>query len=800
MFFALISGYASAQKSNRDAIVSVVNESKQSIAGATVSLLYAQDSSVLTTITTDSSGRAVFKNLQPGSYLLRVTMTGYSRQLVEFVATGAPDKTIPVITLSPLPLALEDILITTSKQALQRLADRTVINVDAAITNTGTTLLEVLEKSPGITVDRAGTITLKGRPGVLVTIDNKPVYVNGTDLITLLESMNAGQAEQIEIIDNPPASFDASGNAGIINIKTKKSRQEGFNATLNTSLGHGRYYKNNNSLVINYRNRQWNYFLNYSMNANDNFMRMYALRSYHKPDGSTASILEQPTLIKGSGSNHMLRAGIDYYLNRRTTLGIAATAGTLGRINPGTATVKWMDADGNTDSTIFTGSRNKTRWNNAGINFTVRQQLNEKQNLRADLDYLKYRIGSNQHFENILEVPGGYRESLMGDLDADIDIYTAKLDYTAQDRNNIKWQAGWKSAFISTDNLAAYFTLQGQNRLPDLGKTNHFRYRENIQAIYGSAEKKMGDITLQAGLRYEYTGYNAHQLGNAVIKDSSFSRKYDNLFPSLVFSWQADSASLLSITGGRRIERPAFQKLNPFVFVINKYTYQQGNPFFRPQYTWNAAFNYSFRSLFNTGLEYSISKDYFSQIFLSDSTGTMVYTEGNVGRMWNIALSAGVQLSFTGWWLLSADATVSYKNMQTDLWRHYTASFTQFNGNIINQFRLPDGWSAEISGNYTSRSQQDIQEVVLPTGMLSAGVSKQVFKNKGSIKLVVRDIFYTQRMAGDTYFEQAHEYFEIKRDTRVCVLSFTYRFGRPLKSASNRAGGAEAEIERVENS
>lgn len=775
----------------------------QPAVASTVSLLRAADSSIIQTNNADSSGHTVFNDLPEGIYILKISHSNYAELYSGIISVQANTASINELKFELLQKhsTLKEVSIVVNKPPIQQLADRTIINIDASITNTGSTILEVLEKSPGVSVDRGGNISLKGRPGVLVTIDNKPVYVTGADLITLLGSMNSGQAEVIEIIDNPPASFDASGNAGIINIKTKKNKQEGFNAHLNLSFGHGRYYKNNNSLMLNYRSPRWNYFLNYSMNANKNFMNLYALRTYYKADGKTPeSVLEQPTRITGSGFNHTIRAGADYYISNKTTVGVALTGSTLGRSNPGSATALWKNAEGQTDSSIYTGSDNTTRWTNGGINFNLRQQLSSNQELTADVDYLKYDIKSKQQFENLLLAPGGYKEALKGDLDAAINIYTAKLDYTHQLQNQWKWQAGLKSSYIHTNNLAAYFNLANQNWQPDLGKTNHFVYKENIQALYTSAEKNLGKFSLQAGLRYEYTGYIANQLGNSIIKDSSFSRNYHSLFPSLLFSWQADSLNQFSITAGRRIERPAFQKLNPFVFVINKYTFQQGNPFFRPQYTWNTGFNYSFNNIFNAGLDYSYVKDYFSQIFLSDSTGTMVYTEGNVGRMWNLALSVSIQKSISSWWNISADLTLSHKNMHAQLWRYYTASFTQFNGSIVNQFRFSKGWSAELSGNYYSKSQQDIQEIVLPTGMVSAGVSKQVLKNKGTLKLTVRDIFYNQRMAGDTYFEQAHEYFKITRDTRVCSISFSYRFGKQNKPASIRSGGADAEKERVGNS
>lgn len=770
------------------------------VPGATTTLLNARDSSFVQVTAADSLGKLQFSNLAAGEYLLKVSFATHEFIYPERVeltgqnpAPGAIIFVLPVVNHT-----LSEVTVKATKPAFKQLADRTIINIDAGVTNAGATVLEVLEKSPGVSVDRSGMIAIKGRTGVLVMIDNKPTYMDGAELVSLLESMNAGQAESIEIIDTPPASFDAGGAVGIINIKTKKSTKDGFNGQLNTAFGHGRYYKNNNSVLLNYRNGKWNYFMNYGMTANRNFMKLYALRTYFEADGkSPGSVLEQLSRITGSGFNHTLRAGTDYNLSDKTTVGMLLNGTLLNRKNPGNATATWLNDEGLADSIIHTNSLNHTRWRNAGINLNLRQRFRSNEELGVDVDYITYDTRNRQGFTNSLQTHGGYEEQIKGDLDGAINIYTAKADYIRSFENDFKWSIGAKFSYIHTNNMAAYFNLISDNWLPDYGKTNHFIYKERIQALYTSLDKRWHQVELKAGLRYEYTSYDGRQLGNAVVPDSNFTRNYHGLFPTMVLSWQADSANQFSITASRRIERPPFQKLNPFHVVINKYTYQQGNPYFRPQYTWNTGFGYSYNSLFNASVDFNHLKDYASQIIYSDSTGTIYYTEGNVGRMWNISLSLSGRKSLTSWWTVYGDFTLIQKNMETMLWRLYKAKFTQFNGGLTHQFRLKNGWAAEISGTYFSKSQQDIQEIVLPTSMLSAGVSKQVLKNKATINLTFRDMFYTQRMAGDTYFQLAHEYFHIKRDTRVINLSLTYRFGRQTKQQGIRSGGAGSELERV---
>src|SRR5579872_6537434 len=208
-----------------------------------------------------------------------------------YCQTPARQDTIPS---KPRPTTLQTATVTGQAPPIQRKKDRTIVNVEASPTNIGSTVLEVLERSPGVTVDRNGGISLNGKPGVLVMIDDKPTYLNGDDLNNLLSSMNAAQVSRIELIPNPPARYDAAGNAGIINIKTKKNDNAGFNGSITTSYAQGVYPKSNNSLVLNYKTARTNSFFNYSFNDVDYLTNLYAYRKYYDDNKNVAAILQQP--------------------------------------------------------------------------------------------------------------------------------------------------------------------------------------------------------------------------------------------------------------------------------------------------------------------------------------------------------------------------------------------------------------------------------------------------------------------------------------------------------------------------
>ncbi len=781
-----------------DFVLTVLNERSEPANVATVELL--KDNKLVKAAITDTKGIARFEKIAGGVYTFSVSHNGYQSQTTSAYYFPSAVNTDTLI-LKTLSSTLQEVSVTARKPFIQHKQGKVILNVDAAITNVGSTVLEVLEKSPGVTVDRNGGIALQGKAGVLVLIDDKQTYLSGAELNNLLSSMSSSLVDQIELMTNPPAKYDASGNAGIINIKTKKNKVKGFNGSFTIAAGQGIYPKNNNSLVLNYRTGKFNTFLTYSMNLNKYLTDIYALRKYYDDNGTLTAVLDQPTYFSGRVFNNTLKAGIDYYVTPKTTIGIVFGGTSINRKGNNRASATWLNATGAVDSAIATTSSSNNRFKSGLVNVNLRHSISSSQDIAVDIDWLNYAIRSEQHFNNELQVNGGYKEASQGNIPSAIHIISGKIDHTLRFGKNSSLQSGWKLSNISTDNTASYQNFDGTTWNEDYGKSNHFLYKENIHALYSSMETKHKRFSMQGGLRYEYTGYDAHQLGNAVQKDSAFSRNYSGLFPSGYISYQADSSNGFTVTVGRRIDRPAFQKLNPFYFIINKYTYQTGNPFFLPQYSWNLELSHQYKNVLTTTISYSTIKNYFSQLFLTDTVKNILfYSEGNVGRTHNLGLSATLVVSPFTWWSLTAQANYNHKQLKGFNGNvNFTSDINQLNININNQFTIFKKYNAEVSGFYTTRARNDLQEILYPTGQLSLGVSRQVLKKKGTLKFSARDIFYTNAMEGLTQFDKATEYFILRRDSRVLNLSFTYRFGKAYKTIKRTGGSAGDEIERVGN-
>jgi len=777
-------------------LLTVLNEKSVPANGAVVEL--RKNDKLVKVAIADSNGLVTFEKIDNGDYTFVITLAGY-KQHTTSIYHFPSSVNASSIMLEQSTIVLQDVSVVSRKPFIQQQEGKVILNVEASPTNAGLTVLEVLEKSPGVSVDRNGSIALRGKTGVLVLIDGKPTYLSGADLNNLLSSMSSSQVEKIELMTNPPAEYDASGNAGIINIITKKNKQKGFNGSFTFSFSQGVYPKNNNGLVLNFRNGKINTFLNYNINLVKYLTNIYALRKYYDDNGLVTHVLDQPTYFSGNFINHTVKTGLDYYVSRKTTLGIVLGGIITDRHGNNTATATWLNpTSGTTDSTISTINKNKSHFFNQSVNINGRHTISSKQDISADIDWLHYSIRTEQLFNNQFLGSGGYMEASQGNIPTEITIKSVKMDHSVKFGKDESLQSGWKSSSISTDNTASYQNFDGSVWTDDLGKTNHFLYKENIHAIYSTIETKHKRFSMQAGLRYENTNYKAHQLGNALQKDSSFSRSYDGLFPSGYISYQFDSSNSFTFTTGRRIDRPAFQVLNPFYFIVNKYTYSTGNPFIRPQYSWNLELNHQYKNLLSTSLSYSVIKNYFSQIFLNDTAkGILLYAQGNVGHTENLGISSTLTASPVKWWSLTLQANYNHKLLKGINGNNYTSSINQVNFNVNNQLTIAKTYTMEVSGFYTTKARNDIQELLYPTGQLSLGVSRPVLKKKATLKFSARDIFYTNAMEGMTQFPGATEYFILRRDSRVITLSFTYRFGKSYKATKRSGGGANDEMQRV---
>jgi iron complex outermembrane recepter protein len=775
----------------------ILSPDKKPFASATIELLRATDSSRMKVAVSDRLGKFQFENLTEAKYFLQVSAVGHDRS---FSREFTVDATTTSLDMEPVVLTarstdLKSVTVSATKPLIEQKIDRMVVNVEAFVSNAGANALEVLEKTPGVQVDKDGNISLKGKQGVIVMLDGRPAYLSGAELANFLKGMQASQLEQIEVMTNPPAKYDAAGNSGIINIKTKKNKQKGFNGNISAGFSQGFYPKTNESLSLNYRNGKVNLFSNYSFGWNQNFQELDIYRRYKNDDGSTNAIFEQNSLMKRKFIGNNLKLGMDYYLTKKTTLGVVLGGFYNPETTDGTNTMFLKSPSSEVDSLVYATSDIDELWKNMSANFYVRHIFDSTgRELSADLDYITYKASSTQRFVNTTLTPEWVKkneENLLGDLPVNIDIYSAKADYIHPLGKDAKLEMGWKSSYVSTDNKAQYYKGQPGNWSPDYDKTFFFDYKENINAAYISVNKQISaKWGVQAGLRYENTNLEGFTHGNPTQQDSSFDRSYNSWFPTVFVSYKLHKDHTLSANYGRRIDRPAYQDLNPFLFFLDKYTYGAGNPYMRPQYTNNFEVSHLFKGFLTTTMNYSITTDVFSETFDQETLPNgengyaTIQRNGNIGRRENGGIAVNAQIKAAKWLTAMVYTNYNYTRYKGVLYGEpIDVSAGNFLVSLNNQMKFSKGWSAELSGWYRTKGVEG-QIIIEPFGALTAGLSKQVLKGKGTVKFNIRDIFYSQVVEGDINFKATEAHFKNWRDTRVANITFTYRFGKPLKNGN----------------
>jgi iron complex outermembrane recepter protein len=779
---------------------------KQASNGAIVTLQRATGNIVIKTVITEPDGSFEFLNLKKDSFVISVTNIGYQKYLSEpiIINDRQLEVVLAVIELKAgNPVELTNVTVVSKVPFVEKKIDRTVINPDALISNAGTNALDVLEKSPGVQVDQNGVISLKGRQGVVVYIDDKPTYLSAADLANYLRSLPSGSLGLIEIMTNPPAKYDAAGNAGVINIKLKRTKTVGFNGSINASYGQGVYARTNNSVNLNYRVNKINFFSNISYNINNGFQDLYIKRQYYTPGGTLNALFNQNSFIKWERSGANLKLGLDYYLNKKTTMGIVLTGFSNTNNNTTTNNAELLNGNQAVQNKVNAISPSERIFKNGSINLNYVYKLNEKgAEFSLNADYIAYDSDMDQSLLNTIFMPDGSfvsKTNLISRLPATINIKTAKADYTLPLKHGARFEAGMKTSFINTKNVADFFDEANNILTINNDFSNNFRYNENINAAYINYSREGKKFAIQAGLRFENTAIKGNQLGNAVRKDSSFTRDYNSFFPTLYLSYKLDSVDKhqLGFSYGRRIDRPNYQDLNPFTYPLDRFTLYSGNPFLQPTFSNNFELSHTYKNRITTTLQFSYTKDVINET-IEQSSNIFYSRPGNLGKQISYGISVNASFQPTKWWTIQCYTELMYNEFTADIYNQQLNNRgTLWYIGPVNIFQINKSWNAELGGSYQTRVAV-AQFVTIPVWNMRAGIGKKVLKDKGTIRMNLSDLFYSNQPGGDikSLANSAASWLSYL-DSRVLTLSFSYRFNKGKGLAARATGASDAERSRV---
>ncbi|WP_257883395.1 TonB-dependent receptor [Hymenobacter sp. DG01] len=772
---------------------------------ATVTLHRAADSVVVKTEFSDAAGAYRFEQLVPGRYRVSAAQVGYARGWSAVFEWPTSARALPPISLpNSASTQLREVQVVGQKPLYERLADRTVVNVEGSALATGNTTLDVLSRAPGVTVDGNDNLALRGRQGLLVLIDGKRQPMTGSELADYLRSLPADQLKSIELITNPPAKYDAQGSAGIIDIKLKKDQRQGTNGSGTISYGRGEFGKFTTSASGNHRRKNLNVFASTTYTRRNNFSVRNTYRSYYETlDGQPVLVGSADQRNYQTGSDHFLiwRLGADVSLAKNTTLGGVVTSFAVPSPRPngiGTNTSTFYDANGQVRD-FYTARSTSQGYNpnlTANLNFrhTFGEAAATKRELTADLDYARYYQHRLQSQTTFFELSGRPQTLLTGDQTGELLIQAAKADYTQALSATANLEAGAKVSRVFSDNDVLFENTAEGVTTVDRGRTNRFRYNEVISAAYLNLSRSFGKLNAQAGLRGEQT----HATGQQMVAADNFRRDYYQLFPSAALKYVANDRHEWAASLSRRINRPSYRQLNPFRFVIDPTTSGKGNPELRPETSYNLELTHTFRQKFTTGLSYSLTRAPITDVAQPESDTSTVSMYVNLDRQHYTALTFTAPLTPAKWWQVYNNAVLYYIHYQGTLagtaLNRGQGAFTLSSNST---FTLGKGWGAELNGNYYSRQRVGFF-VFEDFGQVGLAVQKAFWEKQATLKLAATDILYTSPLRATSRYTNYQENLFLRRDSRVVTLSLGWKLGNDKLTATNRRSGAEEEKRRAQ--
>jgi outer membrane receptor protein involved in Fe transport len=767
---------------------------------ANVALMLQKDTSLVAGTISDSTGSFGFSVPAAGSYYLKITAIGFMETTTGSfeVSDASFAKDFGTISLAQDAKTLKDVTVTSLRPTITQLADRMVVTVEGTAMAAGSNAYTVLSKAPGVFIDAEGNIQLNGRSGVTVMIDGKLTYLSARDLRTMLEGMSAENLKSIEVITNPSAKYDAEGTSGILNINLKKNARLGINGSLYTGYTyngkqHGYTYGGN----LNYKSGRWSSFVNLDAARRVGGREATFTRVFFSPNKTTYfdqvatgnfQVDGPPAIRLGADYNlsdqHSIGATLNYTTNRAASEFLTDTYIGAAPKTP----YQYIDAD-NFNRNTFTSKTANLHYN--GKLDTIGTVLS------ADLDYIRITNSGDADFLNYftdLAVNSQTADKLYTSTPNGYDIYAAKLDYTKPLQKGQKVEAGLKASRVVSDNdFRFYFNNNGL--VPDPQRTNHFYYTENIYAAYvnwsGNLSKK---LSFQAGIRGEQT----KGTGKSFTTGQVNNRDYLNLFPSVFLQQKVSDNYGINYSYSRRITRPNYGNLNPFRAYRDPYTWIEGNPYLRPQYTHAFSLAQTIKKVYTFTLSYQLNKDVMAEIPILDvANATTVYTTGNVDDSYSIGLTGIAPLKLSKWW-----------DSQNTLLLNY-AKYTMFsnNGKLVN-----DQLFVMAQSNHTMQLPKELRmELNLlfrgpaASGLYRMGamhrvdiaVKKSFWSKKLELGLNANDLFKGFRFFWTTDINGNVNEFDQYFRLRTIGATLRYNFSKGQKVEPKRRNSSVEEVNRT---
>lgn len=754
------------------------------IDAAVVVLMNAQDGNVIQQGITSLDGK--YRMSAKGRVQIYVSCMGY-KQHISREFTIETDTIIPPIKLQSENFVLDDIVIVGEKQSpsVKIEKGKMIFTPKNSSVVAGSTALEVLKKTPGVFVDGENNISIGGKNSVLVILNGKQTYMQKDELVTLLKATPSSSVSSVEVMHNPSAQYDAEGSGGIININMNRKKSEGFFFSLNNGVSYWENLRENTELSFSYTKNRFSLSGNYNhafgyYNMDYGMHRIQEGKDYYSPTQDT----DKRKTISGN-------LNMEYALNDRHLIGARLDANTL--FGPGKTNTVTEIRDANTmelEQILYASNDYYTqKGNRYGGNLYYMATPKEGVSYNLDFNYAWFDGGSGNWQPNKYVSPDGsvLQDNLYKSVNSrDINIYAVSYDQKHPLWNG-ELKSGLKFSSVNADNGYQFYNVDNGQETIDKSQSNDFRYKEQILAGYILYSHSLGDkISMEAGLRGEYTFSDGllHTIdGNG---DENNQSNYFNLFPTFNLNYQINDSHALTLSYASRIDRPAYQDLNPFEYLLDELSCWKGNPFLTPQKNHKVALTYS-HSRTAISASYSYMKDYKAQITDTLSVSKVIMTPRNIGKQQRASLTLYQGINIARWWEMNLNLIGYYvkNDIAFDQYRKFNLDGFAGIFSIQNTVRLPWQVQMELNGSYITKHLGASNEHIKPSGYVDIGFSKSFANKKWTVNLAMSDIFWTNRWDNDSSFNGFQLWNWGKSESRQLRFNVTYRFGKEKNSHHN---------------
>ena len=788
--------YASAQKIQG----SVLDTDGAPVAGATVLLQKTGDSSLVKGSVSDKSGTFLFQGIGSGTYHVSASSSAF--RIVHspsFAYNAGEDKALSALQFTQKEVQLSNVTVTAQKPLYEQRMDRMIINVSSSVTGVGSTALDVLERSPGIIVDRQNnSLSMNGKEGIVIMINGRISRMPLSAVVQMLAGMNSSNIEKIELITTPPAQYEAEGNAGYVNIVLKVNTQYGTNGSYAATLGYGNGPVTSTSINFNHRSGRINLFGDYSVNRNaqgQDFRFYRKVMQGSTPLESYITSDRDPVVLFNNA-----RVGLDFQLNKKTVIGGLVTGfyrhWTMDALNQSSILL-----DKRLDTLVRINNDEVNDLANYSANLNLLHNFKADEKLSIDLDYIYYWSDNPTDYLNAYYDGLGaslFTQQTRSGKETPIKFWVSNADYSRKMGKKVTMDAGIKGSLsrfvndVSVENL-----LQGV-WVADKEFTTRYNLEESILAAYSSfgivfSEKNSAKV----GLRYEYTN---SQLNTATQK-GIVDRQYGRFFPTVFFSHKLNDKNSVNLSYSRRITRPTFNDMAPFVIFVDPNTFFSGNPSLQPAISDGLKADYLYkRFIVSVGYTYEADPitNFSPKVDPVTNKQTLAAENQNSRKIFNAMIS--LPFTITKWWSMQANLMGNAQELDA-VYKGDRVLIRQknFAARSVQSFKLPKDFSVELSGFYRSAGLFGIYKSK-SFGTMDFGAQKKFAQNRSTLRLAYDNMLNTLKFKSSVNLPEQNLVLNgrLQFTYPTVRLTYTHNFGNDkLKGNRQRATSSE-ERERVQ--